>query len=83
MWRPRPASWPWLAAHELRLLWRMQSRTTVVLLGLLVTIFLLLLHVLAWIGMRRFDLEGGLAKRPAVRRECWNGPGGRIAWACR
>ena len=63
-WRPRPASWSWLAAHEMRLLWRGQTLGTLMILGSLVAIFLVLWHVLAWFGMRRFDLEGVIGKRP-------------------
>jgi len=65
-WRPRPASWPWLAAHELRMIWRNSGGTRIWVLGVLVGFLLLLLHAGAWFAMRRFDLEWLLGKLSAT-----------------
>ncbi len=65
-WRPKPASWPWLAAHEARLLWRTSGGARFLVLLVAGGFLLLLLHAGAWFVMRGFDLEWVLGKASKV-----------------
>jgi ABC-2 type transport system permease protein len=56
----RPATWPWLLAHETRLLWRMTGGAGVAFLLVFGGILEIAAHVAGWAVMRRFDLEGML-----------------------
>jgi ABC-2 type transport system permease protein len=59
-WRPRPPGWPWLLAHEMRLLWRGSGGRGLILIGVLCGILSLVMHVLFWFAMRKFNLEAVL-----------------------
>ncbi len=56
-WRPRPASWQWLLAHEARLLWRMSGGGRWYIFIVLGGLVLLAAHAAGWIFMRNFELE--------------------------
>lgn len=65
-WRPRPPSWPWLLAHEARLLWRMSGGARLWLLLALGGFFTFASHLAGYFFMRRFDLEAVVAARPGI-----------------
>lgn len=48
----RPATWPWLLAHELRLAWRGRNESKMALLSTIVGLAWVLLHLFAWRVMR-------------------------------
>ncbi|HEY4998296.1 MAG TPA: hypothetical protein VII36_04095, partial [Usitatibacter sp.] len=64
MWRPRPATWQWLLAHEARLLWRMSGGGRLAILIVFGGLLLAAAHVAGWALMRHFDLEAVLQKGP-------------------
>lgn len=65
-WRPRPPTWQWLLAHEVRLLWRMTGGARLAFLIVMSVLFLLPAHIAAWAVMRNFDLERMLDSRPGL-----------------
>ena len=65
-WRPRPATWPWLLAHEARLLWRMAGGARTAMLVTLAVVFLVPAHIGGLYAMRRFELEAVMQAQPAL-----------------
>jgi ABC-2 type transport system permease protein len=65
-WRPRPASWPWLLAHEARLLWRMSGGGRLFIFIVLAGLLFLAFHLAGWFVMRHFDLEAVLRAHSAM-----------------
>jgi ABC-2 type transport system permease protein len=58
----RPATWPWLLAHETRLLWRMTGGAGLAFLLVFGGLLEIGAHVAGWAVMRHFELEAMLRK---------------------
>ncbi len=69
--RLKPATWPWLFAHEARLMWRTAGGAHLVLVLGFCAVAMLLAHLVGWALMRHLDLEAMLRTRSTI--VVWSG----------